>query len=105
MLSVRPILPDCHFYLVHIQQPVGDSANVLQQKMQQAAEKGDLELLNRLAGQMLKTSANPKVSRLEENHAKPQLHNAQNRRLRRLPNRFRPQLLNLRGRSASPMSN
>lgn len=45
---------------LHIQQAVGDSANVLQQKMQQAAEKGDLELLNRLAGQMLKTSAKSK---------------------------------------------
>lgn len=45
---------------LHIQQAVGDSANALQQKMQQAAAKGDLALLNRLAGQMLKSSAQPK---------------------------------------------
>src|SRR5262249_9730712 len=43
-----------------IQQKGGDSANELQQQMQQAAEKGDLELLNRLAGEMLKISAKPK---------------------------------------------
>lgn len=44
----------------HIQQVAGDSANVLQQQMQQAAEKGDLEQLNRLAREMLKASAEPK---------------------------------------------
>jgi len=43
-----------------VQKAVGDSANVLQQKMQQAAEKGDLAQLNRLAGEMLKASAKPK---------------------------------------------
>jgi hypothetical protein len=42
------------------QKAVGDSANVLQQKMQQAAAKGDLAALNRLAGEMLKASAKPK---------------------------------------------
>jgi hypothetical protein len=41
---------------LRIQQVAGDTANDLQQRMQRAAEKGDLEELNRLAGEMLTTS-------------------------------------------------
>jgi hypothetical protein len=37
----------------------GDTGNELQQQMQRAAEKGDLEQLNRLAGEMVKASAKP----------------------------------------------
>jgi len=44
---------------LRIQQVAGDTANELQQRMQRAAEKGDLEQLNRLAGEMLKASAKP----------------------------------------------
>jgi hypothetical protein len=44
----------------HIPQGAGDSPNELQQQLQQAAEKGDLELLNRLSGEMLKISAKPR---------------------------------------------
>jgi hypothetical protein len=39
-----------------IQQVAGDTASDLQQQMKQAAERGDLELVNRLAGEMRKTS-------------------------------------------------
>jgi hypothetical protein len=44
---------------LRVQQVAGDTANELQQQMQRAAEKGDLEQLNRLAGEMLKASAKP----------------------------------------------
>ena len=44
---------------LRIQQVAGDTANELQQRMQRAAEKGDLEQLNQLAGEMLKASAKP----------------------------------------------
>src|SRR5262245_21894565 len=39
-----------------IQQVAGDNASDLQQQMKQAAERGDLELVNRLAGEMRKGS-------------------------------------------------
>jgi hypothetical protein len=44
---------------LHVQEVAGDTANELQRQMQRAAEKGDLEQLNRLAGEMLKASAKP----------------------------------------------
>jgi hypothetical protein len=54
---------------------VGDSANVLQQKMQQAAAKGDLAALNQLAGEMLKASAKPKSEQTAgESRQAPALH-------------------------------
>jgi hypothetical protein len=55
------------------QKAVGDSANVLQQKMQQAAEKGDLAQLNRLAAEMLKASAKPKSEQSEASRQTPSL--------------------------------
>jgi hypothetical protein len=44
---------------LRVQEVAGDTANELQQQMQRAAAKGDLEQLNRLAGEMLKASAKP----------------------------------------------
>jgi hypothetical protein len=40
----------------HTQQVAGDNASDLQQQMKQAAERGDLALVNRLAGEMRKSS-------------------------------------------------
>jgi hypothetical protein len=44
----------------HTQQVAGDSASDLQQQMKQAAERGDLALVNRLAGEMRKSSTTEK---------------------------------------------
>jgi hypothetical protein len=54
-----------------MQQGAGDSANELQQRLQQAAEKGDLELLNRLSAEMLKISAKPSEQTTGGSHQTP----------------------------------
>jgi len=55
-----------------IQQVAGDNASDLQQQMKQAAERGDLELVNRLAGEMRKTATQTTGAQATSGPALPQ---------------------------------